>query len=170
MELVYTSYTTVRHGFFKEGSFSFKIHRDLPANLAIAVGWEDAIHSSGTDGGSSVYGVVTSFIPTRSDGSWFLSSITLSAGLGNGRFQSEQAFSEDRNGVNGFGSVGIRLFRPMSLIADWTGQDLTLGASIVPFPRIPFFITPAYADVTGSAGDGARFVLGAGFDFSLSQR
>src|SRR3954470_11337634 len=52
MELVYTSYTTVRHGFFKEGSFSFKIHRDLPANLAVAVGWEDAIHSSGTDGGS----------------------------------------------------------------------------------------------------------------------
>ena len=170
IELNYTSFTTVRHGFFNEGSFSFKIHRDLPANLAIAYGWEDAIHSSGTDGGSSMYGVLTSFIPTRTDGNYFLSSITLSAGIGNGRFQSEQAFSEDRHGINAFGSVGVRVFKPLSFIADWTGQDLTLGTSIVPFPRIPFVLTTGFADVTGSAGDGARFVLGAGVDFSFTQR
>ena len=167
IELNLTTFTTVRHGFFKESSFSFKIHRDLPGNFAIAYGWEDAIHSSGTDGGNSMYGVLTESIHTRDDPDSFLSRVTLSAGLGNGRFQSERAFGENRHGVNAFGSVGVRVFKPIALLADWTGQDLMLGASIVPFRRIPLFITPAYADVTGSAGDGARFVVGFGIDFSF---
>ena len=169
IELCVTSFTTVRHGFFRQSSFSFKIHRDLPGNFAIAYGWEDAIHSSGTDGGSSMYGVLTSSIPLRDDPDAFLSRLTLSGGFGNGRFQSERAFSADRHGVNGFGSIGLRVFKPIALLADWTGQDLTLGASVVPFRRIPLFITPAYADVTGSAGDGARFVMGVGIDFSFTQ-
>jgi hypothetical protein len=167
IELNFTSFTTVRHGFFKESSFSFKIHRDLPGNFAIAYGWEDAIHSSGTDGRNSMYGVLTESIPIRDNPDAFLSRITLSAGVGNGRFQSERAFDENRHGVNGFGSVGVRVFKPLAILADWTGQDLMLGASIVPFRRIPLFITPAYADVTGSAGDGARFVVGFGIDFSF---
>jgi hypothetical protein len=170
VELVYTSFTTVRHGFFRQGSLSFKLHRQLPGRIAIAYGWEDAIHGSRLDGGTSMYGVVTSSIPLRKDPDSPLSGLTLSGGLGNGRFQSERAFSENRHGVNGFGSVGLRLFKPLALIADWTGQDLMLGASIVPFRRLPLFITPSYADVTGSAGDGARFVIGAGLDFSLLSR
>jgi hypothetical protein len=170
IELVYVSFTTIRHGFFRESSLSFKVHRDLTANLAIAYGWEDAIHSSGTDGGSSQYGVLTTFIPTRRDGSYFLSSITMSAGIGNGRFHREQDFYADKHGINAFGSAGIRVFKPVSFIADWTGQDLMLGASIVPFPKVPLFITPAYADVTGKAGDGARFVMGVGVDYSFTNR
>jgi len=167
IELNLTSFTTVRRGFFSQSSFSFKIHRALPGNLRVAYGWEDAIHSPGTDGGSSMYGVLTESIPTRDDPDAFLSRITLSAGVGNGRFQKERAFYENRRGVNGFGSVGVRVFKPIALLADWTGQDLMLGASIVPFRRLPLFITPAYADVTGSAGDGARFVIGVGFDYSF---
>lgn len=166
IELNLTSFTTVRHGFFTESSFSFKIHRDLSRHLSIAYGWEDAIHTSGTDGGSSMYGVLTSTIPIRDDPESFLSRVTLSAGAGNGRFQTERAFSAARHGVNGFGSIGVRVFRPIAFIANWTGQDLTLGASLVPFRRIPLLITPAYADVTGTAGDGARFVMGVGIDLS----
>ena len=169
IELVATSFTTIRHGFFRESSFSFKIHRQLPGNFAIAYGWEDAIHSTGTDGGSSMYGVLTSDIRFREDYDAPMSAVTLSAGVGNGRFQTEQAFYAGKHGVNGFGSMGLHVVRPLSLIADWTGQDLMLGASIVPFRKLPLIITPAFADVTGSAGDGARFVMGAGFDFNLLQ-
>src|SRR2546423_7458627 len=170
IELAYTSFSTVRSGFFRQGSFSFKVHRDLPWNLAIAYGWEDAVHTPGTDGGSSQYGVLTSFIPTRRDGAYFLSSITLSGGIGNARFLPEKSFYAGKNGVNGFGSIGVRVLRPISFIADWTGQDLMLGASIVPFSRVPIFITPAYADVTGAAGDGARLVMGVGVDYSVTRR
>ena len=167
IELALTSFSTVRSGFFRHSSVSFKIHRALPGNLAIAWGWEDWIRTKGLDGGSSMYGVLSSYIRTRESSGSPFSSITLSAGLGGGRFQTEQAINEQKHGANAFGSVGVRILSPISLIADWTGQDLSLGASIVPFVRIPLFITPAFADVTGSAGDGARFVMGVGLDFTV---
>ena len=66
-----------------------------------------------------------------------------------------------------FGSVALRVAQPISLIADWTGQDLTIGTSIAPFRNIPFVITPAVSDITGNAGDGARFILGFGFGYSF---
>jgi hypothetical protein len=169
IELTYTSFSTIRSGFFHTSSFSFKVHRALPWNMAIAYGWDDAIHSSGTDGGSSMYGVLSSYIPTRERSGSPFSSVTLSVGVGNSRFLPEQAFYDGRHGVNAFGSVGVRVLSPVSLLADWTGQDLMLGASIVPFARIPLFITPSFADVTGNAGDGARFVLGVGMDFNFSR-
>jgi hypothetical protein len=61
----------------------------------------------------------------------------------------------------------LRVAEPVNLIAEWTGQDLNLGVSIVPFREIPLVITPALADVTNNAGDGARFVLGIGYGFSF---
>jgi hypothetical protein len=67
----------------------------------------------------------------------------------------------DPSGINVFGSVGVRVARPVSAILEWTGQDLAAGVSIAPFDNFPLVITPAVRDITG-AGDGARFILGAG--------
>jgi hypothetical protein len=169
IELAITSFSTIRSGFFRSSSFSFKVHRALPWNMAIAYGWDDAIHSAGTDGGSSMYGVLSSYIRTRKTSGSPFGSVTLSVGVGNSRFQHEEAFYAGKHGVGAFGSVGVRVLNPVSLLADWTGQDLMLGASIVPFASLPLFITPSFADVTGSAGDGARFVLGVGMDFNFSK-
>ena len=170
IELNVTSFSTIRSGFFHHSSFSFKIHRELTRNLAVAYGWEDAIRTKGLDGGTSMYWVATAGIPLRQNPGSPFSSVTITGGVGNGRFQREQDFYAGKNGLNPFGSVGLHIFSPISLIADWTGQDLMLGASIVPFTRIPLFITPSFADVTGSAGDGARFVIGAGLDFNFAKR
>ncbi|MFL5482646.1 MAG: hypothetical protein ACJ8AK_10700 [Gemmatimonadaceae bacterium] len=169
IEVNFTSFSTVRSGFFHHSTLSFKVHRDLPWNMAIAYGWEDAIRTKGTDGWTSMYGVLTGAIPLRSDPYAAFSTLTVSAGAGNGRFQREKAFYARENHLNPFGSVGLYVVPEISLIADWTGQDLMLGASLVPFPRIPFFITPSFADVTGSAGDGARFVIGVGLDFNFAK-
>ena len=65
--------------------------------------------------------------------------------------------------MNVFGSVGVRWQEWLSTIADWTGQDLNLGVSVTPWLRIPFVVTPGLADVTGSAGDGVRFILSTGY-------
>jgi len=59
-----------------------------------------------------------------------------------------------------FGSLGVRVARPVSAIVEWTGQDLGAGISVAPFDNFPLVITPAVRDITG-AGDGARFILGA---------
>jgi hypothetical protein len=151
---------------FDRGSFSFKLHRRLPNNFAVAVGYENAIVWGFTDAGSSFYGVGSKIFQLQDSPQKPFSSLTVSLGLGNGRFRTEDDFNNDKGTVNVFGSAGLRVLEPVSVIADWTGQDLTLGASIVPFRNLPIVITPAIADITGSAGDGSRFILGIGYSYS----
>jgi hypothetical protein len=62
-----------------------------------------------------------------------------------------------------FGSAALRVAQPVNLIVEWTGQDMNVGASISPIPGVPLVITPAAADITGTAGDGTRFILGVGY-------
>lgn len=145
-------------------ALGLKLHRALPGNAAIAFGVENAYVSSEVDTNRSFYGVVSKQI-TLAEPSEPFSSIVVSGGLGNGRYLFEEDFQNDENGVNFFGSVGVRLAEPLGFIADWTGQDLALALSIVPFETIPLTITPGFADVTGTAGDGARFTVGAGMGF-----
>lgn len=167
LEVAITSVSTFDSGFFDKTAFSFKVHRVLPGNLGVAVGYENAITiGEGLDGGNSLYGAVSrvwgqgGFNPFK--------TVTTTLGIGNGRFLPEEDFLAGEDGINVFGSIGVQVFEPMSLIADWTGQDLTLAASIVPFQTIPLILTPGIADVTGTAGDGARFILGAGMGFDFA--
>lgn len=165
LEVAVSSFSTVRQGFFSNGGVSLKLHHLFPNNLAIAAGVENAATFGSPDGGSSVYGVATKVFQLRNDVTKPFSTVTVSLGLGGGRFRSEHDVQKGIDSVNVFGSVGLRVAEPISLIADWTGQDLTIGTSIVPFRNIPIVITPAVADVTGNAGDGARFILGFGFGY-----
>ncbi|WP_242021909.1 S-layer homology domain-containing protein [Microcoleus sp. FACHB-831] len=168
-EATVTSYSTFRTGFGKNGGVSFKVHRLLPSDIGVAVGVENFDTWGHPDPEySSVYGVISKVFPLVSDETAeFSPSITASVGVGGGRFRSEADVFRGRDSVNVFGSVGARVAEPISLIADWTGQDLNLGVSILPFPNIPLVITPGVADVTGNAGDGARFILGVGYGVSF---
>ncbi|WP_250123652.1 S-layer homology domain-containing protein [Chroococcidiopsis sp. CCMEE 29] len=152
---------------FERGGVSFKVHRILGEGLAIAAGVENAIIWGESDTDSSAYGVVSKIFRFRNPAEPF-SSLTVNLGLGGGRFRSEDDVFDGNDTINVFGSVGLRVVEPVSVIADWTGQDLNLGASIVPFRNIPLTITPAVADVTNNAGDGARFVLSIGYGLSLT--
>jgi hypothetical protein len=168
VEVAVTSVSTVHTGFFERTAVSLKAHRVLPHNVGVAVGYENALtFGEGLDGGNSVYGVVTK---VWDPSGWSpLLGTTTSIGIGNGRFRPEEDVQAGQEGVNIFGSVGVHVYEGIGVIADWTGQDLTLAASLVPFRRLPLTITPAIADVTGSAGDGARFVLGFGMGMNVSQ-
>jgi hypothetical protein len=166
-EVAVTSYSTIRQGFGDNGGVSFKVHRtftnEAGGDLAVAVGVENAIDWGNTDAGKSVYGVVTKVFPLSQNPSDPLSTLTVSLGLGGGRFRSEEDINNREGGTNVFGSVALKVAEPVNLIAEWTGQDLNLGASIYPIPGVPLVITPAAADVTGNAGDGTRFILGVGY-------
>jgi len=84
----------------------------------------------------------------------------VSVGAGTGRYQSEADFHADAGGIGLFGSFGIRLAAPVSLVAEWTGQDMLLATSVTPLRNRGLAITAGFAEVTGAAGDGARFTLG----------
>jgi len=62
-----------------------------------------------------------------------------------------------------FGSAALQLIPRTNIILEWSGQDLNLGLSVVPFANIPILITPSVVDLTGSAGDGARFTIGVSY-------
>ena len=152
---------------FQDGGISFKLHHDFGDGFAVAAGVENAIIWGGLDTNSSAYGVVSKVFRFK-DATQPFSSLTVNLGLGGGRFRSEDDVFDGDDSINVFGSAGIRVIEPISVIADWTGQDLNLGISLVPFRNIPLTITPAIADVTSNAGDGARFVLSIGYGLSLT--
>jgi hypothetical protein len=168
LEVVVTSLSTVRTGLFERTLVGFKAHRQLPMNAAIAVGVEGIkLNGDNFETDASVYGVISKVAALRAGGDLEtpFSVVTLNAGLGNGRFCAEdlkEASGLADCGVNFFGSVGLRANQYIGLIGDWTGQDLNLGVSLALLKQFPLVITAAMADVTGSAGDKARFTLGAG--------
>lgn len=146
-----------------DGFFTAKLHKQLPQRLSIAVGVLGAGQFGETDSGTSVYGVISQRLLFNPDPTQPFSQMDLSVGLGNGQFRSEAQVQRDEATVGVFGGVAVRLAEPISAIAEWTGQDLTLGLSWVPFPHLPLVITPAVTDLTGNAGDGTRFILGASY-------
>lgn len=154
---------------FEDGTLNFKLHRQLPGDVSLAAGMQGAVSWGETDGGSSVYGVVTKRFSLREDLSQPLSQVHLSVGVGTGQYRSESNIENSVDSVGMFGSVAVRIYEPVTAIAEWTGQDLTLGVSFIPFPNVPFAIAPAITDVTGTAGDGTRFILGIGYGFSFDR-
>ncbi|GCE59607.1 hypothetical protein [Microcystis aeruginosa] len=147
------------------GSFSFKIHRSLPEGFAVALGFENAIRWGGTDAGSSIYGVVSKFFQFTETTKEPFSQLTLSLGVGGGRFRSEGAIEDGVNSLGVFASAGLRIVEPVSAIVEWSGQDLNAGISLIPFQNIPLTVNLAGADLTGNAGDGARFVMSIGYNY-----
>lgn len=148
---------------FGSGAFNVKVHRRLSEDFAIAAGVNGLINL-GDDNGfeNTFYGVATKIFRTDDDINKPFSRIAVTAGLGNGQFRTAEALSDDEDGINVFGNVAFRVARPVSIIAEWSGQDLGVGLSIVPFENIPLVITPAVRDLAGG-GNKPRFVLGGGF-------
>lgn len=149
---------------FDRGIISFKLHRRLPDLFAVAVGVNDAISwGPGDIDGPSPYGVVSKTFVLKENTKDLFNRVYVSAGLGTGRYRTENNVftNDDTPGI--FGSVALRVADPINMIAEWSGQNLSLGFSLRPFREIPLIITPAITDVTGTAGDGVRFIFGIGY-------
>jgi hypothetical protein len=152
---------------FGSGGFNVKLHRQLPNDFAVAAGWNGFLNLGGrNDFEQSLYGAVTKVFRARDDINLPFSRVAVTAGIGNGQFRSEDAVAKGENNINVFGNVAVRVAEPVSLIAEWSGQDLGVGLSVAPFKNIPLVITPAVRDIIG-AGNGPRFVLGSGFAFKF---
>jgi hypothetical protein len=169
LEMALTTYSTFRSAPFETGGLSLKLHRSLGGQTSVAVGWENALLWGGSDDDGSVYAVASRLVNLRDNPAAPFSTGVVTLGVGNGRFRFEEDDAEGRETANVFGAVGVRVAAPLSVVADWTGQDLNAAASITPAPRLPLVVTVGLADITGSAGDGARliFSLGYGLAFPL---
>jgi hypothetical protein len=163
VEVAVTSYSTVRGGFLETGGVSVKLHRAVSEITSVAVGWD------GSDDDGSLYAAATRIVPLRRDPAQRFGVAVFTLGVGNGRFRFEEDLADDKEMVNLFAAAGVRVSEPLSLVADWTGQDLNLAASVTPIRRVPLVLTAGVADVTGMAGDGARFIVSLGYGLSIRQ-
>ena len=150
----------------QDGVINLKLHRRLSRDLSVAIGTQGIITWGDPDGGSSVFGVATKRFGLRQDRTKTFSEIYTSLGIGGGQFRSESDINNGNETVGVFSSIALRVIEPMAFVTEWTGQDLTIGTPIVPFRNISLVIVPSVTDITGSAGDGARFIFGVGYTFS----
>jgi hypothetical protein len=162
---------------FGSGAFNAKVHKRVSEDTAVAIGWNQFAKTqfgAGSTGNSpsdypnnSYYAVGTKIFRTVDDINQPFSRVAVTGGVGSGVFLPfDRGGNLDRTGLNVFGSLGVRVARPVSAIVEWTGQDLGAGISVAPFDNFPLVITPAVRDITG-AGDGARFILGASVAFNF---
>ena len=147
---------------FGSGGFNLKLHRQLADGWGVAAGWNSFL-SIGDDNdlNDSLYLSTTKIFRTREDINSAFSRIGATVGVGNGQFRTEDDIFDDNDSFNVFGSLAFRVARPVSLITEWTGQDLAMGLSVSPFRTVPVTINLSARDIAG-AGDGARFVFGIG--------
>jgi hypothetical protein len=165
-------------GSFENGGISFKLHKLLGDNFAIAAGYENAVTfgsnaiagantpDGGVNGGRTGYGVA-SLILNPDPNMGFFSNTTLSVGAGAGRFRSIGDIRANNDNINVFGSLGTRLFSNVSLVGDWNGQDLSVGLPItIPFGGgSAFQVTPAITDIANPETGGSRFSVSGGLGF-----
>lgn len=152
---------------FSDGAINLKLHRRLPQDFSIAVGVQGIATWGNTDGGSSVFGVTTKRFKLRQDRTKAFSEMYTTLGVGGGQFRSESDINDGNENIGVFGSLAVKVIQPVGFVAEWSGQDLTIGVPLVLFRKLPLVIVPAITDITGSAGDGTRFVIGLGYSFSF---
>ncbi|MEL6502298.1 MAG: hypothetical protein AAFQ23_13035 [Cyanobacteria bacterium J06623_1] len=152
---------------YRDGAVNVKLHRRLAGDLSLALGAQGITTWGNTDGGSSVYGAASTRFKLRQDRTKALSEIYATLGVGGGQFRSESDINDGNETVGVFGSVAVKVIQPVGFVAEWSGQDLTIGIPLVPFRKLPLVIVPALTDITGSAGDGTRLIVGLGYSFSF---
>lgn len=162
---------------FSTGSMSFKISRNLPGNSAVSLGVENLIRwpEGSGDSGTSTYLVGSKLFQLREDpfSSFGLAYVTV--GVGNGRFRPPEDFDFVDDGLqfNPFASAAVQVFPQVNAITEWTGQDISLGLSFVPFRDLPLVVTIAAIDLTGNAEEAfgrdgeARFTGAVSYGFSF---
>jgi hypothetical protein len=150
-----------------KGALNLKLHRLLPGEVGVAVGWDNVLGWGGTDGKSAFYLAISKTYQLKASDKQPFSMLSMHAGIGNGGYRSEEAVFTDQNTLGWFASVGVRVFAPMTVIANWSGQDLFAGLSFTPFKSRPFNVTIAAQDLTGRAGDGVRYLMSFAYSESI---
>lgn len=144
------------------GSIALQASRILPNNFAVSAGVINLVDWAGAadDTGRSFYAVVSKALVFNENVQEPFSLGFVTLGVGNGVFRLEDNFdpTDELGGpeFNVFGTFAVTMGSQATAIAEWTGQDLTVGLSVVPFKRIPLVTTFGLNDLTGTAGDRVR--------------
>ena len=170
------SYTAASFGGSRStfsGGINAKLHKQFGNRWAAAVGGDGIINfgelPEGVNGEvvyndfeNTYYGVATHIVRLKEDFDAPFSRLILTGGVGSGRFRTSDQIINGEFAIAPFGSASLQVMPWANLITEWTGQDLAVGASFVPFSDLPIVVTPAIRDIAGESDGDPRFVLGVG--------
>ncbi|BAU09942.1 hypothetical protein LEP3755_04190 [Leptolyngbya sp. NIES-3755] len=153
--------------FGQNGEIGLKLHRALPGKAAIALGYDSGIvwGDENRDTVSTLYGVASKVFDLRPGNLEDSLPLTLTLGLGGGRFRS---FENTQGGVGVFASAGLRVVPQASIIGSWTGQDLNLGVSYVPIKTTPLYLTFVAGNILNRNDNATVFSFGIGYGFNYT--
>jgi hypothetical protein len=158
-------------GSLGSNTLGVQFSRQLSDDLSLGLGAENLISFDARNISTtrSFYLVATKIIPLNSDFSKPFSTLYTSVGLGNGRFlPAGRVTVQGEPGINVFGSAAVKVFDGVNGIVEWSGQDLDLAVSFVPFKDVPLAITPAVVDLFGNSQNrGARFNISVGYSLKF---
>lgn len=137
-------------------SFGFQLSRYVFDGLSVGVGAEN-LFVKDTDGEVSPY-IVASWAFDRLDTPFPLEGV-LTVGVGGGRFAHKSprdtAEGKGRNASKLFGGFSLQTSNSTSVIADWNGRNLSIGASWR-VSESPIALKIGIRDLTNFSGDGPR--------------
>lgn len=173
------SYTAASFGGSRarfSGGLNAKVHKQFGNGWAAAIGGEGIVNIGRlpedddqiefNDFENTYYSVVTKTFNLREDFTDPFSRLTLTGGVGSGRFRPVDKIVDGEFGVAPFGTAALQVLPSANLITEWTGQDLAVGVSVAPFPNFPLVFTPAIRDLAGEGDGNPRFVMGVGVSIS----
>lgn len=157
----------VHEPFAKRGAINAKLHHYMGNDTSVAVGVRGGYVWGGSDAPSQLYAVASRLVSARGSNGESRKCVYLNAGLAyayttsqNGIYRAAADDAVRRYGrVQVIGGIAYRATRSFSTFLEWSGEDLNLGCSIIPFSKCPVIITPAVSDLTGRSTRSPRLVL-----------
>jgi hypothetical protein len=152
---------SLRDGTGDSGNWNFKAHHTFADRSAFAFGvqdlggWGDATETNATT--YAAYSRVLELDPHTPKRPL---TLAWNVGVGNERL----AAPSDSLGV--FGSVALSWHRQSSVIADFSGRDLGIAVSAVPFYRMPLVVTAGFINLT-ERYENVEFAGGIGYLYSF---
>lgn len=153
--------------FGDRGVVGFKVHRLLDSKTGVAVGWSNPIKWGVGEPDETIYAVLSRRFHLRPNNITNPLPLTATVGAGTGVFRSLGAIDADDNVPNVFGSLALQIVPQASVISSWTGNQLNIGASFVPFDY-PLVLSIGGTDMTDNRDNGGpNFVFSAGYLFDF---
>ena len=152
-----------------ESTTDIHFSKKIKENIWVGIGGYDLLawNASEPNRIKSIYGALSYTLPLRSDSSFFMRKLYITAGVGSGRFRTDAHFSlKSSLPVGIFGSVAFQIISEGNIIAEWSGYGLYSGFSFFPFKKLPFQMMVGYDDMLHPQ---RRFVLAGSIGFYLKK-
>lgn len=135
---------------FGESSIDFQLSRAITKYIHLGAGIFNAIQVNPTPINTlrTYYIQASGMLPIKADNKKSFSTLYLNIGLGNGKFQKRESFlGLENESVRVYGSAALQVLPRSNLIVEWSGAELAVAASIIPFKKLNFNFMTGLSDL-----------------------